>query len=54
MKRFVRESIAIVQVELIKLVRDPTEIISRAVQPVLWLAVFGRYLHRFVASRQDS
>ena len=30
--------------ELIKLVRDPTEVISRAVQPVLWLVVFGQVL----------
>jgi ABC-2 type transport system permease protein len=44
MKRFMRESTAIVQVELIKLVRDPTEIISRAVQPMLWLVVFGQVL----------
>ncbi len=44
MKRFVRESTAIVQVELIKLIRDPTEIISRAVQPLLWLVVFGQVL----------
>jgi len=32
------------EVELIKLVRDPTELISRAVQPVLWLVVFGQVL----------
>ena len=44
MERFFRESAAIVEVELIKLVRDPTEIISRAVQPVLWLVVFGQVL----------
>ena len=44
MKRFMRESAAIVDIELIKLVRDPTEIISRAVQPVLWLVVFGQVL----------
>ena len=44
MKRFILESAAIVEVELIKLVRDPTEIISRAVQPVLWLVVFGQVL----------
>lgn len=39
-----RESGAIVEVELLKLVRDPTEVISRAVQPVLWLVVFGQVL----------
>lgn len=44
MQRFCRESAAIVQVELIKLVRDPTEVLSRAVQPVLWLVVFGQVL----------
>lgn len=44
MKRFIRESAAIVEVELIKLVRDPTELVSRAVQPVLWLVVFGQVL----------
>jgi ABC-2 type transport system permease protein len=44
MEQFLRESSAIVEVELIKLVRDPTEIISRAVQPVLWLVVFGQVL----------
>src|SRR5450830_1848870 len=44
MERFIRESAAIVEVELIKLIRDPTEIISRAVQPVLWLVVFGQVL----------
>ncbi len=44
MKRFMQESAAIVEVELIKVVRDPTEMFSRAVQPVLWLVVFGQVL----------
>ena len=44
MDRFLRESAAVAEVELIKLVRDPTEIFSRAVQPVLWLVVFGQVL----------
>lgn len=44
MKRFLRESAAVAEVELIKLIRDPTEIFSRAVQPVLWLVVFGQVL----------
>jgi ABC-2 type transport system permease protein len=41
---FLRESGAVAHVELIKLVRDPTEMLSRAVQPVLWLVVFGQVL----------
>jgi len=44
MERFLRETTAVAQIELIKLVRDPTELVSRAVQPVLWLAVFGQVL----------
>jgi ABC-2 type transport system permease protein len=39
---FFRETLAISQVELKKLFRDPTELFSRAVQPVLWLVVFGQ------------
>src|SRR5450759_1452728 len=44
MDRFFRESNAVAEVELIKLMRDPTELFSRAVQPVLWLVVFGQVL----------
>jgi len=43
-ERFLRETTAVAQVELMKLIRDPTELFSRAVQPVLWLVVFGRVL----------
>jgi ABC-2 type transport system permease protein len=39
---FSRETAAIAQVELKKLFRDPTELFSRAVQPVLWLVIFGQ------------
>ena len=44
MRRFLRESFAVARIELIKLTRDPTELVSRAVQPVLWLVVFGQVL----------
>lgn len=37
-----RDSRAIAYVEIRKLLRDPTELFSRAVQPVLWLVVFGQ------------
>lgn len=39
---FFRESAAIAQVELRKLFRDPTELFTRAVQPLLWLVIFGQ------------
>lgn len=44
MKQFILESTAIAEVELIKLVRDPTELLARAIQPVLWLVIFGQVL----------
>ena len=38
---FLRQSLAIAETELRKLTRDPTELLTRAVQPALWLVVFG-------------
>src|ERR1017187_481860 len=43
---FFRETAAIAQVELKKLFRDPAELFSRAVQPVLWLVIFGQVFSR--------
>ena len=37
---------ALAQVELTKLFRDPTELLSRAIQPILWLAIFGQVFSR--------
>ena len=37
---------AVAGVELRKILRDPTELLTRAVQPVLWLLVFGQVLAR--------
>lgn len=39
---FAAETAAVASAEVRKLTRDPTELLSRAVQPVLWLAVFGQ------------
>lgn len=44
MKRIARETFAIADAELRKLVRDPTELVSRAIQPILWLVIFGQVL----------
>ncbi len=43
---FFGQTTAITQVELQKLVRDPTELVTRAVQPVLWLLIFGQVFTR--------
>jgi ABC-2 type transport system permease protein len=43
---FVRQAAAIAEVELKKVVRDPTDLLTRAVQPALWLIVFGQVFTR--------
>jgi len=43
-RRFSLQTLAVADVELRKLLRDPTELFSRAVQPVLWLTVFGQVM----------
>jgi ABC-2 type transport system permease protein len=45
-REFARATRAIADVELRKVLRDPTELVSRSVQPVLWLAVFGQVFGR--------
>ncbi len=44
--RFALDSWTIAQGELRKLRHDPTELITRAVQPILWLLVFGQVMAR--------
>lgn len=39
---YAEEVYAIAAVEVRKLVRDPTELLTRSVQPALWLLVFGQ------------
>ncbi len=44
--RFVLDAWTVAEAELQKLAHDPTELLTRAVQPVLWLLVFGEVLAR--------
>lgn len=43
---FLEQVHAILAVEIRKLVRDPTELFTRSVQPALWLLVFGQVFTR--------
>jgi ABC-2 type transport system permease protein len=43
---FVRETLAVAGIEVRKLLRDPTEVLMRSVQPTLWLLVFGQVFTR--------
>ncbi|UWX57816.1 ABC transporter permease [Chlorobaculum sp. MV4-Y] len=46
---FLRGTAAIVATELVKLRRDPSEILTRSIQPALWLLVFGQVFGRLHA-----
>lgn len=47
--QFVSKTFTIVRLEVWKLRRDPTELITRAVQPMLWLLLFGEVFTRLRA-----
>jgi len=44
--RFVRKTAVIIELEARKLRHDPIELLTRAVQPALWLLVFGQVMAR--------
>ena len=44
--RFFSKTLSIGEMEVRKLRHDPTELITRAVQPALWLLVFGEVFTR--------
>src|SRR5436305_5986899 len=46
---FFRDTLSLADVELCKLRRDPTELLTRAIQPALWLLVFGQVFARLKA-----
>ena len=43
---FVRKTLAIADMEVRKLRHDPTELATRAIQPALWLLIFGQVMAR--------
>jgi ABC-2 type transport system permease protein len=42
--RFILDTAAIARSELRKVSRDPVEVLTRAVQPILWLVIFGQVM----------
>jgi ABC-2 type transport system permease protein len=43
---FVRKTLVIAELELRKIRHDPTELLTRAIQPALWLLIFGQVFSR--------
>jgi ABC-2 type transport system permease protein len=48
-RAFIRDTLALADVELRKLKRDPLELLTRAIQPALWLLIFGQVFGRIKA-----
>ncbi|HMM19167.1 MAG TPA: ABC transporter permease [Selenomonadales bacterium] len=44
--RYVKQVLTIVEMDVRKLWKDPTELLMRGVQPALWLVIFGQSLGR--------
>src|ERR1700757_2698090 len=43
---YLRQTMAVAEADLRKLVHDPVELLTRMVQPVLWLLIFGQVFSR--------
>src|SRR3984893_14810948 len=43
---FARQTLAVAEADIRKLIRDPIELFTRMVQPVLWLLIFGQVFTR--------
>lgn len=46
MRKFIRKTWVIADFEIRKILHDPTEVLMRAVQPALWLLIFGQVMVR--------
>jgi ABC-2 type transport system permease protein len=44
--QFIRKTLVITELEIRKLRHEPTDLFTRAIQPVLWLLIFGQVLSR--------
>jgi ABC-2 type transport system permease protein len=42
----IKKSYILAKMETVKLIHDPTELISRAFQPILWLGIFGEAMSK--------
>src|SRR5258708_25029619 len=43
---YLRQTLAVAEADLRKLIHDPVELLTRMVQPVLWLLIFGQVFNR--------
>src|SRR5271156_3787269 len=43
---YLRQTFAIAEADIRKLIHDPVELLTRMVQPILWLLIFGQVFNR--------
>jgi ABC-2 type transport system permease protein len=43
---YLRQTLAVAEADIRKLIHDPVELLTRMVQPVLWLLIFGQVFNR--------
>ena len=48
LKRYIIKSATIIGLEIRKIRHDPTDLFTRAIQPMLWLLIFGEVLARAI------
>lgn len=48
------QALAVADAEVRKLLHDPFEVVTRAIQPVLWLLIFGQVMARLKAMPSDN
>lgn len=52
--QLIRKTYVLSEMEVRKLLHDPTELIARAIQPLLWLGIFGEALSRLHSIPTDG
>jgi ABC-2 type transport system permease protein len=50
----IKKSYVLAEMETRKLLHDPTELISRAIQPILWLGIFGEAMSKVRAIQTEG
>jgi ABC-2 type transport system permease protein len=45
-RNYLRQTLAIAEADIRKLIHDPVELFTRMIQPVLWLLIFGQVFNR--------
>src|SRR5258708_33770437 len=43
---YLRQTLAVAEADVRKLIHDPVELFTRMIQPVLWLLIFGQVFNR--------